>query len=83
MAYCVELNRRLKFDSMAYDVLFRDGEFVITEISYAYVDRAIEAAPHHYELEPDGTCRRIDGHAKAQSLWVDWLLHEAVAQGNH
>ena len=34
--YCIELNRKMDFDSMCYDLLFKENGFVITEMSYGY-----------------------------------------------
>ena len=48
LRYCMELNRRLNFDSMAYDVLFEGDRFLVSEMSYAYVDSVLHDAPGHY-----------------------------------
>src|SRR5690606_19878921 len=34
LRYCLDLNRKLGFDSMCYDILFKENDFVITEISF-------------------------------------------------
>ena len=49
LQYCQEINIRLNFDSMAYDILFKDDEFFINEISYNYVDKAIFNAPGYFD----------------------------------
>jgi glutathione synthase/RimK-type ligase-like ATP-grasp enzyme len=75
--YCIGLNRRLGFDSMAYDLLFRGDEFVVTEISYGYLDSAVLAAPGHFLLGEDGRLAHQSGHVAPQELWVDWALRKA------
>ena len=76
---CLDLNRRLQFDSMAYDILFKGDDFVINEISYGYVDSAPYQAAGHYELADDGTLSFIEGHVWPEALWVDWALERAAA----
>jgi glutathione synthase/RimK-type ligase-like ATP-grasp enzyme len=78
--YCIQLNRQLGFDSMAYDLLFRDDDFLIVEISYGYLSKAVFDAPGHYVLEDDDRLRYEPGHMSAQELWVDWALRKAEAQ---
>lgn len=75
--YCIGLNRRLGFDSMAYDLLFRGDEFVVIEISYGYLDSAVLAAPGHFLLGEDGRLTYQRGHVAPQELWVDWALRKA------
>lgn len=72
--YCIGLNCRLGFDSMAYDLLFRGDEFVIVEMSYGYLDKAVFDAPGHYALDDDGRLLYAAGHVMPQELWVDWAL---------
>ncbi|MCE5253883.1 MAG: hypothetical protein LLG45_06720 [Actinomycetia bacterium] len=72
--YCLSLNRQFGFDSMAYDLLIKDGVFVITEMSYAYVDSAVLGTPGHYVLGSDDHLMYEDGHVPPQALWVDWAL---------
>jgi glutathione synthase/RimK-type ligase-like ATP-grasp enzyme len=71
---CMAISRRLNFDSMAYDILFKDGQFVIGEISYGYVDWAPQHAAGHYELCSDAGMKFVTGHVWPQTLWVDWAL---------
>lgn len=77
LRYCLELNRRLKFDSMAYDILFKGSQFVINEISYGYIDSVPYQTAGHYELDEQGKLVFIDGHVWPQTLWVEWLLCRA------
>jgi glutathione synthase/RimK-type ligase-like ATP-grasp enzyme len=71
---CLDINRRLNFDSMAYDILFRDGRMLISEISYAYSAEAVHRVSGYSVLDPDGTLRFVEGHTWPQKLWVDWAL---------
>jgi len=73
--YCIDLNRRFAFDSMAYDLLFAGDDFVVVEMSYAYVDRAVFDAPGHYRMVGH-SLDFVPGHVEPQQLWVDWLLLE-------
>jgi len=75
--YCIGLNRRFGFDSMAYDLLFRGDDFVIVEMSYGYLDSAVFQAPGHYILGGDGRLLYEAGHMTPQELWVDWALRKA------
>jgi len=74
LKYCIDLNHRFGFDSMAYDLLFREGNFVITEISYAYLDTAIYKTQGYYELNPAGNLIYQRGQIWPQQLWVEWAL---------
>lgn len=44
-----DLSRRGRFQSMAYDFLVREGQPVITEISYAFADSAVHDCPGHWD----------------------------------
>jgi len=52
---CIEIafavSRRGRFQSMAYDFLYRQGEPVICEISYTFLDRAVYACPGHWDRD--------------------------------
>jgi len=74
--YCIELSKRHSFDSMAYDLLFRGEDFVICEMSYAYVDKPLHEAPGHFLLQEAGL-DFISGHVWPQALWVEWALLRA------
>jgi glutathione synthase/RimK-type ligase-like ATP-grasp enzyme len=77
LRYCLELSRRLDFDSMAYDILFKGSQFVINEISYGYLDSAPYRTAGYYELDDQGELSFRDGHMWPQTLWVEWLLRRA------
>lgn len=70
---CVSISKLLNFDSMAYDILFKNGEFVINEISYAYVDTACFNANGYYVVEDD-KIEFISIHTWPQHLWVEWVF---------
>jgi glutathione synthase/RimK-type ligase-like ATP-grasp enzyme len=77
LRYCLNLSRRMNFDSMAYDILFRGDDFLINEMSYGYLDSAPYKAAGYYELASDGTLAFVANHTWPQTLWVNWALHRA------
>lgn len=79
--YCIALNVRLGFDSMAYDLLFRDDQFLICEISYGYVDSAVQACPGHYRRDDEGGLVWHPGHVWPQELSVKWLIESLLSRG--
>ena len=72
--YCLKINKELNFDSMCYDILFTKDSFVINEMSYSYIDRAIFNAPGYYEKLSDDTIEFRNGHYWPEELWVKWVL---------
>ncbi len=80
LRYCISLNRRFAFDSMAYDLLFHEGRFLIVEISYGYIDTALADAPGHFFLDSNDSLRYLEGSVMPQELWVDWALRKASRQ---
>jgi len=79
LRYCMELNRRMGFDTMAYDILFRDGEFVINEMSYGYLDTVPYKASGHYEADDSNSLTFLPGHVWPQTLWVAWAIRKFAA----
>lgn len=73
--YCTNISKNNKFDSMAYDVLFnQEGDFVIVEISYGYVDTAVYNAKGYYILDNEGKISKfVEGHYWPQELWIEWV----------
>ena len=74
ISYCLNINKELAFDSMCYDILFTRDSFVINEMSYNYVDKALFNAPGHYAKSDDGDLSFYEGHCWPQDLWVKWML---------
>ena len=72
--YCLGVNQKLCFDSMCYDIIFTKDSFVITEMSYNYVDKALYNAPGYYEKNSTGELIFRDGHFWPEELWVKWIL---------
>ena len=72
--YCLNINNELHFDSMAYDILFTNDSFVINEMSYNYIDKALFNAPGYYEKSINETLSFKNGHYWPQELWIKWLL---------
>ena len=79
VAIALDLSRRGKFQSMAYDFIFRDGEPVITEISYTFVDWMVYACPGYW----DHDLNWVDGHmwpeeAQAVDFLAEIRAHKAL-----
>jgi glutathione synthase/RimK-type ligase-like ATP-grasp enzyme len=53
--HCVEIaygiSERCRYQSMAYDFLFKDGTPVITEMSYSFVDEAVYQCPGYWDKQ--------------------------------
>ena len=73
LRYCIEINRKFGLDSMAYDLLFQENEFLISEMSYGYLDKAIYNAPGYYVME-DGAMQFNQRHTWPEELWVEWAI---------
>jgi len=71
--FCLDLNKKHNFDSMAYDIIFKDGKHVIVEISYTYVDKAIYNAPGYYVRNENEKLEYKKGNTWPEQLWVRWL----------
>ena len=70
--YCVELCRRHDFDSMAFDIVYKNGQFVVLEMSYAFNDKAIRDAPGHYVVSDGGNVTRAEGHVWPELLAIEY-----------
>jgi len=81
--FCLGINKRFSFDSMAYDILFKDTSYLVTEICYAYVDTAIYNAPGYYELQDDEQLIFRNGHTWPEQLWVRCLLDRLAHREPH
>ena len=73
---CLETSRRIGADSLAYDVLFKDGQPLIVEMSYNFPPDPPHDAPGHWREEDDGQLTWVDGHLWPQELWVIRLMEE-------
>ncbi|SCZ85898.1 ATP-grasp domain-containing protein [Nitrosomonas mobilis] len=72
--------RILQTQSLAVDILWRDGEPIIVEISYYYEGWAIEACPGHWTLH-DHTPLPVwtDGSMKPEdAIWEDFVTHLGI-----
>jgi len=75
ISYCAKISRMNRFDSMAYDILFKGDKFYIVEMSYGYNDRAVYNSAGFYILDENcEVARFVRGHYLPQQLWVRWLL---------
>lgn len=73
--YCVNISKKNNFDSMAYDILFNGDEFVIVEMSYGYVDKAVFDSKGYYTINKFGKVDEyITGNIYPQELWVNLLV---------
>lgn len=79
LLYCMSLSKRLNFDSMAYDIVFRGDDFLLVEMSYGYVDKAIHRASGYFELV-GGQLLYRPGQVWPQTLWVYWAIERYRSQ---
>lgn len=71
-----ETSRKINTQSLAVDILRRDGKPVIAEISYYYEGWAVEACPGHWELNSDSNYRLswVEGSLKPEdAIWNDFI----------
>ncbi len=74
--YCLDISKKLNFDSMAYDILFEDNKALITEISYGYNHEVIYNTPGYYENLSNNEINFKQGHYWPEYLWVEWLFEK-------
>ncbi len=78
---CIEIafqiSRRGKFQSMAYDFLFKQGQPVICEISYTFVDWTVHSCPGHWNSDLNW----IEGQMWPQEAQAEEFLNE-IKTGN-
>jgi glutathione synthase/RimK-type ligase-like ATP-grasp enzyme len=74
MKYCFQINKNHNFDSMAYDIIFKNKQFVITEMSYGYNDKAVYDCGGYYVLTPKDEIIYHAGHTWPQEIWIEWLI---------
>jgi len=79
---CMELSRKLGFDSMAYDILFRGDEFLVVEMSYGYLDGAVHDAPGSWRLGSSGDVVYVQGQVWPEELWIEHLLDDPIGTGD-
>ena len=72
--YCLNLNKQLKFDSMCYDFILKDGDYVLTEMSYGYKAEFLYNVPGHFVLNENDELDYVKLNQWPQELWVDWAL---------
>lgn len=70
MSMCVDLCRRLDFDSMAFDIVYRKSEAVVVEMSYTFNDQAIYDCPGHYWADEAGAMTYHEGHEWPQRAYL-------------
>jgi glutathione synthase/RimK-type ligase-like ATP-grasp enzyme len=77
---CIDISRQLDCDSMAYDILFTPEKFVVVEMSYAYLDSAVQMRGLYFRREDDGTLTGIEEKVWPQTLWVAWVMERIQRQ---
>ncbi|MCX7048098.1 MAG: hypothetical protein NTX50_21765 [Candidatus Sumerlaeota bacterium] len=79
-----QISQRGEFQSMAYDFLLKDGVPVIVEISYGFVDSAVQSCQGHWELQgaaDNGEIVWKDGAIWPEEAQVEDFL-QAIASGS-
>lgn len=76
LKYCLNMNRQFSFDSMAYDILFLNHEFLVSEMSFGYMDTYLYNIDGHYITDESGGLLFKKGHTWPQELWIDWTLRK-------
>ncbi len=78
LEYCLDISKKNKFDSMAYDILFTEDGFVIVEMSYGYSDIAVYNSKGYYIFDKKGKISSfVEGHFWPQELWIQWLIEDS------
>lgn len=72
--FCFDICRRNNFDTMAFDLVYHAGHFLILEMSCAFNDEAIYKAPGHFVVDNGtGQLRRVDAHVWPQALQIEYV----------
>lgn len=79
--YCMQLNQKLDVDSMAYDLLLSGDRYVITEMSYGYLDSAVAKTGGYYTQAATGELSFVNKSTWPQELWAEWALSRAQSAG--
>lgn len=77
--YCINISKELGFDSMAYDLVYKDNEFTIIEMSCVYSDCALFNAKGYWRAEHD-LLKWIPGNHWPQSVWIAALMEKLSLQ---
>jgi hypothetical protein len=75
--YCMRISKKLNFDSMAYDIIFQNEKFFITEISFSYVPKYIFNLNGYYQMNNSGNLVFHSEHTWPMELWAKWALIRA------
>ncbi len=73
---CLGISERTGADSMAYDILFRDGEPVVVEMSYGFVVEFVHDVQGNWTMGPRGELTYNEGKVWPQALWVERLISD-------
>lgn len=80
--YCVDICRQHDFDSMAFDIVYKGGDSVILEMSYAFDDVAIYNCPGHFLVDEHGGMTRQEGHIWPQQLNIEYVQQLMMDNSN-
>lgn len=72
ISYCLQISENLGFDTMCYDILYRDKTPYICEFSFTFNDRAIFNCPGYFEKK-NNHLNFIERNVWPQSLIIDHL----------
>jgi hypothetical protein len=79
---CIEMAFRTsqqgRFQCMAYDFLFKEGDPVITEVSYTFTDWMVYSCPGHW----DSALNWLDGQMWPEEAQVDDFLDQVRCGGS-
>lgn len=68
-----KISKKGKFQSMAYDFLYKNGKPVVCEISYTFADWAVYECPGHW----DSNLNWIEGHMWPEEAQIEDFLQKA------
>jgi glutathione synthase/RimK-type ligase-like ATP-grasp enzyme len=77
--YCSQISRNNNYDSMAYDILYKENDFCIIEMSYGFSESAIYKSKGYYELDKEGNVVCFnEGNYWPQEIWIKWIIDNGV-----
>jgi glutathione synthase/RimK-type ligase-like ATP-grasp enzyme len=82
VSFLADVCRKSGFDTMAFDVLFRGSDFVVTEMSYTHPIAFLDKVPGSYEVDATGNCHYHLGMVPPQQRLMQ-LVAEFVNKDEH
>jgi len=71
--YCLDISKKMRFDTMCYDILFKNDKFYLIEYSYTFNDKAIFNCPGHF-FQKGGELKWQNRPCWPQELIIKMLL---------